>query len=64
MTDMYTHLVNPDRLSYVKQFAACNPSMMDLKFYTPEDADVIYFYYRIERDTEGRITGIVEVRPC
>lgn len=50
-------LIHLDKLSYVKLFAARNPSLMDLQFYKPKDTDVIN--YRMERDMEGRITGIV-----
>lgn len=55
-------LTNQDRPNHVKQFAARNPSVLDLQFYRPNCVDVINFHYRMERDMEGNITGMIEVR--
>lgn len=48
-------------MNYVKEFAARNSSVIDLRFYAPEDVDDLKFHYRMGRDTEGRITAMVEV---
>lgn len=48
-------------MNYVKEFAACNLSVTDLQFYTPPGVDVIKFHYCVGRNTEGKITGMVEV---
>lgn len=46
-------------MKYVKEFAAGNPSVTDLRFYTRLGVDK--FHYRVVRDAEGKITTMAEV---
>lgn len=46
-------------MKYVKEFAAGNPSVTDLRFYVRPGVDK--FHYRMVRNTEGKITAMVEV---
>lgn len=54
-------LSEQERMNYAKEFAASNPSVTELLFYSPDDEEEIHFRFRVARDAEGKITDMVEL---